>query len=323
MPARKGPSTVALVLVACAVALAADAAPAEAGRHKVRAGQTLAAIAARYECSLTALRRANRLRGDRIIVGQVLTVPACAKRVAGRAARSHDASPPRRPQAPEPRRATPPPRGRAATRAAAVAPPPKGESVGKPWKGTLRGGLRLPQGKGYLIRRPLRSWGTPEMVATVRDVLRAVRADHRELHTLAIGDLSQRGGGRITEHRSHQSGRDIDVGFYYRVVPPGYPSTFAVGTADNLDLGATWDLLRGFARTADDANGVSAIFLDYDVQGLLYEWAKGKGVDERYLDRLFQYPDGTAGTGLVRHEPHHADHLHVRFRCPLGDAGCE
>jgi len=69
---------------------------------------------------------------------------------------------------------------------------------------------------------------------------------------------------------------------------------------------------------------VQAIFVDYQVQGLLYDWAAARGVDERYLDRLFQYPEGkSAGDGLVRHEPHHDDHFHVRFKCPPGDQSCQ
>ena len=313
----------ALALAIVTAALVTHAGTASAGRHKVRAGQTLGDLAKRYGCSIASLRKANRLRGDRILAGQVLTVPRC-QAVAPRAV----ATPSRRSQPPSPRRTAEP----VATKPAASKPAPKtkrvaaatpvGESVGKPWKGRLRGTARLPQGKGYLIRRPLRSYGTPEMIATVRDVIRGVRAEHRELHTLAIGDLSQRGGGRITEHRSHQSGRDIDVGFFYTAVPAGYPSAFALATEDNLDKAATWDLLAGFARTADDAEGVEAIFLDYGVQGLLYEWAKEHGVAERYLDRLFQYPDGPGSSGLVRHEAHHGDHLHVRFLCPKNDAGC-
>jgi hypothetical protein len=333
-------STLAFALLAFAAALVTSTGSAEAGRHKVRAGQTLGSIALRYDCSIAALRRANHLRGDRILVGQVLTVPACGKRAARRTDRVRDAAPTRRASTPSPRPSAPPapaparvkaqvarraeqrvaPRVEPAKRVASALP--AGDSVGQPWRGRLRGGARLSQGKGYLIRRPLRSWGTPETVAMVRDVLRDVRAEHRELHTLAIGDISQKGGGHISEHRSHQSGRDIDVGFFYTKVPRGYPNSFALATGDNLDRAATWDLLVGFARTADDPGGVEAIFLDLGVQGLLYEWAKDRGVDERYLDRLFQYPEGPGSSGLVRHQPHHGDHMHVRFRCPPADAAC-
>jgi LysM repeat protein len=331
MPATQGSISLAMALLAATVI--ASTSEAEAGRHKVRAGQTLGSIAERYDCPIAALRKANRLRGDRILAGQVLTVPTCKASRGRRSDTAQNAAPPRRPQPPSVRRPEPAHRVQAARRdepPAVRTPKPKrvaalpaGDSIGRPWRGRLRGGARLPQGKGYLVRRPLRSWGTPETVSTVRDVLAQVRADHRELHRLAVGDLSQKGGGKISEHRSHQSGRDIDLGFFYTKVPPGYPSTFALATADNLDRAATWDLLVGFARTADDPGGVEAIFLDLGVQGLLYEWAKARGVDEGFLDRLFQYPEGPGTSGLVRHQAHHGDHMHVRFRCPPADAACE
>ncbi len=302
--------SLAFAVLLALVVLAPTSASAGPSRHKVRAGQTLGEIALRHGCPIASLRRANRLRGDLIQPGQVLSVPRCAKRTSSRAARAETTALVRRPQPVRPRRT-------AATTAAAS------QSIGKPWRGRLRGAVRLPAGKGYVIRRPLRAWGTPELIAGVRGVIARVHADHREHHALAIGDLSGRIGGPLSEHRSHQSGRDIDVGFFYREVPSGYPRSFVVATADNLDRAATWDLLVAFARTAGDADGVEVIFLDYEVQGLLHDWARDNGVNERMLDRLFQYPDGKEGTGLVRHEPHHADHFHVRFRCSSKDAACE
>ncbi len=44
-------------------------------RHRIRRGETLSGIAARYAVSLDRLRRENRLRGDRIVVGQILKIP--------------------------------------------------------------------------------------------------------------------------------------------------------------------------------------------------------------------------------------------------------
>lgn len=319
MASHSGRCILGALLVVAGVLAAPGTALAR--RHTVRAGQTLGGIAARHGCSIDELRRANRLRGDRIDAGQVLVVPGCGKRAEARATAQ-----PRRPAAArgEPRRAAARATAAADRQAGArrVAVAKRAESVGKPWRGRLRGAVRLPQGKGYLIRRPLRAWGTPELVDGLRDVLAAVHADHPEHHTLAIGDLSARHGGRITEHRSHQSGRDVDVGFFYTTPPAGYPASFAVASADNLDRAATWDLVVAFARTAGKPDGVEVMFLDYDVQGLLYDWAKEHGVAEARLDRLFQYPDGRDSTGLIRHEPHHDDHLHVRFRCAAGDAGC-
>lgn len=295
---------VSVALVATGLS-AAPAAAEIAARIKIRSGDTLTVIAKRYDCTVEAIQRANALDGTLILAGQRLTVPVCKGKDAAKKPGGGG-------------------RGRVARVEPIEIPLVAGQSVGKPWAGKLRNGVKLPSGNGYLIRRPARAFATAHVIAHVRQAIRTVRADHRGLHTLAIGDLSQKRGGAITEHRSHQSGRDLDIGFFYKRKPAGYPESFASATERNLDKAATWDLLVAFARTADDAGGVQAIFVDYDVQGMLYEWALERGVDEGYLDRLFQYPDGKGGgAGLVRHEPHHDDHFHVRFKCPPGDGGCE
>lgn len=293
-----------VALVATGVLAARSASAEIAARIKIKPGDTLTVIAKRYDCTIEAVQRANDLHGELILAGQRLAVPVC---------KGKDAA--RKP-------------GQARVRVARVEPIEvplvAGQSVGKPWSGKLRNGVKLPSGNGYLIRRPARAFGASHVVAQVRHAIRSVRADHRGLHTLAIGDLSQKKGGAITEHRSHQSGRDLDVGFFFKRKPAGYPESFVSATERNLDKAATWDLLVAFARTADEPGGVQAIFCDYDVQGMLYDWALERGVDEGYLDRLFQYPEGKGGgDGLVRHEPHHDDHFHVRFKCPPGDQGCQ
>lgn len=295
-------SAALLSLALVATGLSATPASAEIAAHiKVRSGETLTSIARRYDCTIEALQRANALEGSLILAGQKLAVPVC---------RGKDA-------------AKKPGRARVARVEKIEIPLVGGQSIGRPWSGKLRNGVKLPAGSGYLIRRPARAYGAAHVVAQVRQAIRSVRADHRGLHTLAIGDLSQKRGGSISEHRSHQSGRDLDVGFFFKRKPAGYPESFVKATERNLDRAATWDLLVAFARTADEPGGVQAIFVDYDVQGMLYEWALERGVDQGYLDRLFQYPDGKdGGAGLVRHEPFHDDHFHIRFKCPPRDGGC-
>ncbi|MEW7979675.1 MAG: AMIN domain-containing protein [gamma proteobacterium symbiont of Phacoides pectinatus] len=44
-------------------------------RHRISRGDTLSGIAEQYRISLNSLRSANQLRGDRILVGQVLRIP--------------------------------------------------------------------------------------------------------------------------------------------------------------------------------------------------------------------------------------------------------
>jgi hypothetical protein len=198
-----------------------------------------------------------------------------------------------------------------------------GQSIGAPWDGRLRHPTQLPSGEGYYIRRPARSFGTATTVDLVERAIRETLDAFPDEHVLAIGDLSAASGGAITEHRSHQSGRDIDVGLFYHEQPTGYPGSFIHADPDNLDCAATFKLLEAFLASANEPGGVQMVFLDFDVQGILYRWALDSGVSERRLDRIFQFPHGRGSSaGLVRHEPNHDNHMHVRFRCPSDDLAC-
>lgn len=204
-----------------------------------------------------------------------------------------------------------------------VSEPTGGQSLGLPWRGRLQAASRLPAGDGYLVRRPHRAFGTETTIAHVQRALAVVRERFPELHEIAIGDLSAEHGGPISDHRSHQSGRDIDLGLLFTTKPAGYPTSFVVGTEENLHGAANWALLSALADTSALDGGASMIFLDYEVQGVLYRWAQSEGIDAEVLEKVFQYPRGKrASVGLVRHAANHADHFHVRFACSSADAEC-
>jgi LysM repeat protein len=306
------------------VALLLCASSAEAGRHTVEPGETLEHVAMQYGCSVDAVLRANKLDTVLVKAGTVIKIPVCnlksrarsRERITGKSlddaerarqalavvdgttliasARDDDAGEDRRESTQRP--------------------------ALKPWFGTSRGGdqlpssERLPSGEGYRIRRPNRAFGAPHVVEHLRDAIAIVRALYPDLHTLAIGDISAQHGGKLANHLSHQTGVDVDVGFYFHRMPAGYPDRFVAANAD-LDLEATWALLTAFARTSHLGDGVQMIFLDYDVQSRLHAWARKRGTPDDQLAALLQYPRGKdAFSGIVRHWPNHADHLHVRFK---------
>ncbi len=279
---------------------------AAAGTHVVQRGETLEHVAKVYGCSTDAVLRANKLKTTLVRPGTVVDIPSCkvgAPRT--RTLRSRDDRDARAEKALAVIDGTSVVKQRAAD--------VPSESVGAPWKGKLVGGEALPEGDGYLIRRPHRAYGAGHVVEHVRRAIAGVRAMY-DVHTLAIGDLSDANGGKLGGHKSHQSGLDVDIGFYFHRVPAGYPDTFVAANAD-LDLDATWALLLAFVRSAELATGVQMIFLDYDVQATLYKFAKKRGTPDADLGAIFQYPRGKDTlAGLVRHWPHHADHLHIRFK---------
>ena len=196
-------------------------------------------------------------------------------------------------------------------------------SIGAPWSGRLQAPARLRGGDGYVIRRPLRAFGTRTTVELVKDAVNNTLEAFPKVHVLAIGDLSAESGGFISEHNSHQSGRDVDLGLFYKKKPAGYPKSFVRATKDNLDPAATWKLIWELSKTSTQDGGAQIIFLDYNVQGIVYRWAKEHDVSEKRLARVFQYPNGrSSASGIVRHYPNHDNHLHVRFKCRDRDTSC-
>jgi murein endopeptidase len=197
------------------------------------------------------------------------------------------------------------------------------QSTGLPWNGHLINGTQLHMGDGVYIRRPYRAWGTRTTVEFTKWAIEETLERHPNAHTLLIGDISQHGGGRISDHSSHQSGRDVDIGLFYKKAPPGHPNNLLVGTEANLDAPTMWTLVDKLTSTANKDGGVWAIFLDYEVQGIIYRYAKSRGVSETKLRRIFQYPHGRyAGAGLVRHYRNHGHHLHVRYKCTKAETNC-
>ncbi|HEY8380029.1 MAG TPA: penicillin-insensitive murein endopeptidase [Nannocystis sp.] len=189
--------------------------------------------------------------------------------------------------------------------AAAFAPPEDDHGV-------LKVGIQLEPGKHYYIKRPHLAYGThPTIKAIKAAISRYAQVKGIKGGPLVhIGDISARGGGPLRGHKSHQKGVDVDVGLVLRG-PQASEVRFLPANADNLDVPRTWALIKAFI----DTNEVRAIFLDYGLQKLLYDYAKKKGVKEAVLDELFQYPRGKGRNfGIIRHWKGHRDHFHVRFR---------
>ncbi len=177
-------------------------------------------------------------------------------------------------------------------------------------RGKLKGGLLLPQGKHYFLKTPSYAWGT---AGTIKAILAAVsRYKQRSSGgpKVHFGDISRRGGGPLRGHRSHQTGRDIDVGYVLRGERADETKFVSAGKS-NLDVSRTWALVKAFI----DTNQIRYIFVDYGIQELLYEHARKRGSSEETLDELFQFPRGRGRHhGIIRHWKGHRNHFHVRFR---------
>ena len=189
-------------------------------------------------------------------------------------------------------------------------------SIGRPNSGRLSSSHQLENSAGFRVRNPSRSYGTDVAVSEISAALGRVAARHPNSPYLAIGDLSYARGGRMRPHVSHQSGRDADIAYY--TIGRESNDGFIVATPETLDSAVTWYLLKSFI----DAGRVRYIFIDYELQAVLYEYARDRGASEEELETWFQYPREDANRGLIRDSTGHDDHFHIRFRCASDDGRC-
>ncbi len=285
--------------------------------YEVAPGDTLGAIASEYGVSVSDLRRWNDLSGDRISIGQELRIHTRGSggdRVrerytvrsgdtGGGIARRFDAS------LRDLQRWNPGvdlDRLRIGQDLNVYVTSGGSGAAGSPNRGRLRGGIQLEPGTGYVIRDASRAFGAPLTVGAIRNGYARVAARYIDVPTVIIHDLSFERGGSMEPHASHQNGLDADISYYrtdcdehcdWREVEP-----------DELDVRTQWYLFRTWIEQGQ----VEYIFVDWDLQQPLYEYAQARGATDEQLAEWFQYPDRDR-QGIIRHEPGHDDHLHVRF----------
>lgn len=177
-------------------------------------------------------------------------------------------------------------------------------SVGLPNTGVLVNAVRMPQGEDWVITVPSHAYGTEETVRQLGQCITATRAEHPGSPRVMLGSLSAEQGGHLPPHKSHRTGRDVDVYFFRK---PGATWSKAA-TLDDIDLPRTWSLLRCFVSTAD----VEMVLIDKKVQGWLERYALSIGEPPEWIERLFHDKPHTK-SAVVRHVPGHVAHMHVRF----------
>jgi len=193
------------------------------------------------------------------------------------------------------------------------------ESVGKASKGRLSSGrLMQEKGRGYFRKNDKAAYGTDESVAMVLWACSRVADLYPGTVPAVIGDISAEKGGRLRPHSSHQSGRDVDIGYFFK--DNREFKHFEDASRDTLDVDKTWTLIDLLLST----HQVEYLFIDRSLHEVLYNEAVARGWTADELGKLFEAPLGTGRrTGVIRHTKGHRHHLHVRFACPKGDERCE
>lgn len=187
-------------------------------------------------------------------------------------------------------------------------------SLGQVTNGALQGGCRLfASGPGYVSTNK-NGYGTDETIAILQWSAGQLAGQFPGSPPLVIGAVAKEDGGYYPPHKSHQSGRDADIGYPHTDRAPA--KQFAPTTASNIDTERLWAVLEAMLATGK----LGFVFMDYELQAVLYQDLVDTGYSEAQLGPIFQYPAGPAvARGLIRHASGHADHFHVRFRCPDSD----
>lgn len=179
-------------------------------------------------------------------------------------------------------------------------------SVGFAESGRMIGAVKMSQDPAWTLVVPEYAWGTQETIDYLSAAARLVKAQFPDSVPLRVNHIGKKDGGYVRPHRSHQSGRDVDLGFFYKndVGPGGLPRA----REKLIDPARNWALIRAIVTQTD----VQVILADRRIQNVLYEHALAQGEDKEWLDSLFHA--GTAS--LVQHARRHRDHFHVRFFSP-------
>ena len=167
-------------------------------------------------------------------------------------------------------------------------------------------------------------WGLEPLVTMIDRAARAVRRQFPDA-ILSVGQLSRAGGGDIDRHRSHESGRDADIGFFMRNAADKQlaPSHFVTVRADGSSAawpGALFDDAKNWALVAaivsDPEAHVTHLFVSAPLRARLLAYAER--IDAPVAVRMRAAEAMQQPRGALPHD----DHFHVRIACPAHMTAC-
>lgn len=197
----------------------------------------------------------------------------------------------------------------------------KVQAVGRHTGGVLRSGTELnSSGTGYVrLNREDRHFGTDLTIGLLKSALASVSQTFPNRPPFLISNISQKIGGKLGRHASHQTGLDVDVAFpSSREVTQLWSICGGKGCSsslsDKFDLDRFWHFTKSL--TCAQKNPVIAMFIDSRIKKHICRWARTKGEN---LESESSCAHKTLKA--MKHEDGHKDHVHIRFKCP-GNREC-
>lgn len=173
----------------------------------------------------------------------------------------------------------------------------------------LHDAVQLTSGPGVESNKSERNYGRPHFVARVRAALLAMHKRWPTRHPALIGALSRPNGGRLGHHKSHRSGQDVDIGYF---TAEANRKEWGTPRLDQIDYQRLWY----FIDTVERSGVAAAIYMAPGIQRKLYRYAVSQGEPESRLRTLLQFGPKNVKGSLIRNEPGHRDHFHLRLLCP-------
>jgi penicillin-insensitive murein endopeptidase len=207
-----------------------------------------------------------------------------------------------------------------------------GDGTSVSWGPANRGMLLDPallplDGEGYVVRATWAErdtqWGVDELIAVIAWTGREVARTHPGT-VLSVGDLSVEAGGLTARHRSHRTGRDVDLVLFPRrgreqlpateMKPYRADGTFADDPTISFDAERQWTVVRGLLTAPGP--GIANIFLYAPLREQLLDHARAIGEPEALIDLA------AATISQPGDSARHDDHMHVRIYCPRVEPTC-
>ena len=177
---------------------------------------------------------------------------------------------------------------------------------------------------GFVVKYPAdkKYYGTYELVYLIAK-MGAFTKKVLPQTDLLVGPLSDANGGpQAKGQKSHQNGLDADFAFYMRGQKASEPNAVAASggkVSSNFMLEEQWMLFKYIVTArVNDGIAIDRIFIDGTLKQALCQYA----IKKEELKRDTKSGPAFETLRRLRLWKSHANHYHVRIKCPQGKVGC-